>query len=110
MKMWLLVPLFCGAALAAQAPQRTTTVAIVGDAFHVNGRPTLEGRAWRGYSVEGLLPNSRMVQGVFDDLNPDTRSQWAYPDTKTWDPGPQHARIPRRDARVAAARVCWPSP
>jgi hypothetical protein len=30
--------------------------------------------------------NSRMVQGIFDDLNPDTRSRWAYPDTHQWDP------------------------
>jgi hypothetical protein len=27
-----------------------------------------------------------MVQGIFDDRNPETRSRWAYPDTKTWDP------------------------
>ena len=26
-----------------------------------------------------------MVQGVFDDLNPDTVSLWAYPDTGRWD-------------------------
>ena len=26
-----------------------------------------------------------MVQGIFDDLNPETRGQWAYPDTKHWD-------------------------
>jgi len=30
--------------------------------------------------------NSRMVQGIFDDLNPETKSLWAYPDTRTWDP------------------------
>jgi hypothetical protein len=36
--------------------------------------------------IEGLLMNSRMVQGIFDDLNPDTRGRWAYPDTKQWDP------------------------
>jgi hypothetical protein len=30
--------------------------------------------------------NSRMVQGVFDDLNPATAGRWAYPDTKRWDP------------------------
>ena len=35
--------------------------------------------------IEGLLMNSRMVQGIFDDLNPDTRGRWAYPDTKRWD-------------------------
>lgn len=70
---------------AAPALSRLTTVAIAGDSFHLNGRPTLEGRTWRGYRVDGLLPNSRMVQGTFDDLNADTRSRWAYPDTKTWD-------------------------
>ena len=30
--------------------------------------------------------NSRMVQGIFDDLNPETRDLWVYPDTKRWDP------------------------
>jgi hypothetical protein len=30
--------------------------------------------------------NSRLVQGTFDDLNPDTRAQWAYPDSGRWDP------------------------
>jgi hypothetical protein len=29
--------------------------------------------------------NSRMVQGIFDDLNPETRAKWAYPDTGRWD-------------------------
>jgi hypothetical protein len=27
-----------------------------------------------------------MVQAIFDDAEPDTRSQWAYPDTGAWDP------------------------
>jgi len=27
-----------------------------------------------------------MVQGVFDDMNPETRFRWAYPDTGKWDP------------------------
>jgi beta-glucosidase len=81
----------CGASTAtrtvaaAPAATRLTDVTIVGDAFHINGRPTLQGRTWRGYRVEGLLPNSRMVQATFDDLNPETRGRWAYPDTKTWD-------------------------
>ena len=30
--------------------------------------------------------NSRMVQGIFDDMNPETASKWKYPDTGTWDP------------------------
>jgi hypothetical protein len=65
---------------------RQTTVAIDGERFLINGRPTYDGRTWRGHRIEGLLMNSRMVQGIFDDLNPDTRAQWAYPDTGTWDP------------------------
>ena len=35
--------------------------------------------------VEGLLLNSRMVQGIFDDENSATRSRWKYPDTGKWD-------------------------
>lgn len=62
-----------------------TRVTIVGEDFHINGRPTYEGRVWRGHRVEGLLMNSRMVQAVFDDLNPETAPRWAYPDTGVWD-------------------------
>jgi hypothetical protein len=65
---------------------RMTSVEIKGDKFFINGKPTLEGRVWNNINMEGLLPNSRMVQGIFDDLNPETVSKWAYPDTKTWDP------------------------
>ncbi|MBU0606700.1 MAG: hypothetical protein KKI08_02385 [Armatimonadetes bacterium] len=65
---------------------RHTEVAIAGEAFHINGRPTYEGRAWNGHRIEGLLLNARMVQGIFDDLNPETRQRWAYPDTGVWDP------------------------
>jgi hypothetical protein len=63
-----------------------TTLAIKGDAFLINGKPPYAGRTWRGMKIEGLLMNSRMVQGIFDDLNPETRHMWAYPDTKKWDP------------------------
>lgn len=63
-----------------------TRVAIVGDAFHINDMPTYAGRSWRGKKIEGLLMNSRMVQATFDDLNPETRDRWAYPDTQAWDP------------------------
>ena len=34
-------------------------------------KPT-KGVTWQGYPIEGLLMNSRMVQGIFDDLNPET--------------------------------------
>ena len=30
--------------------------------------------------------NSRMVQGIFDDLNPATAGGFVYPDTRKWDP------------------------
>lgn len=69
-----------------RAMNRKTEVSIRGDAFYLNGRPTYEGRTWQGHKIEGLLFNSRMVQGIFDDLNPETRRQWAYPDTGQWDP------------------------
>ena len=64
--------------------KRKTAVSIQGRAFHINGRPTYEGRTWRGHRIEGLLMNSRMVQATFDDLNAETRSMWAYPDGP-WD-------------------------
>lgn len=69
---------------SAKEKQIKTAVSIVGEKFFINGNPTFEGRIWNGISVEGLLPNSRMVQGVFDDLNPETVSKWDYPDGK-WD-------------------------
>lgn len=66
--------------------ERNTTVEIKGDKFFINGKPTYEGRAWNGKPIEGLLMNSRMVQGIFDDLNSETVSNWEYPDTGKWDP------------------------
>jgi hypothetical protein len=63
-----------------------TIVTIANDEFCVNGRPTYASRTWHGQRIQGLLFNARMVQGIFDDLNPDTRSRWAYPDTGRWDP------------------------
>ncbi len=68
----------------AQAP-RATEVSIKKGEFYVNGEITYKGRSWEGNKIEGLLMNSRMVQGVFDDLNPETVKNFNYPDTKTWD-------------------------
>jgi hypothetical protein len=62
----------------------TTVVEIKGDQFFINGKQTYEKRFWNGNKIEGLLLNSRMVQGIFDDLNPETAGNWAYPDTKKW--------------------------
>jgi hypothetical protein len=67
-------------------PTRRTTVSIRGDMFLINGVPTYKGRTWNGHKIEGLLMNSRMVQGTFDDLNLETAKRWVYPDTKIWDP------------------------
>jgi hypothetical protein len=54
--------------------------------FWIDGKPTYPGRTWAGHRIEGLLLNARMVQATFDDLNPETRDRWAYPDTSRWDP------------------------
>ena len=88
------------AGLPVRAAGRQTSVAIKEDRFLINGRPTYEGRSWRGMRIEGLLMNSRMVQGIFDDLNEATRGKWAYPDTKRWDPD-------RNTREFIAAMPAW---
>ena len=65
--------------------QSKTVVTIHDEKFFINSEVTLKRRMLDGISIEGLLPNSRMVQGIFDDLNPETRSLWKYPDTGEWD-------------------------
>ncbi len=87
----LLVFMALGAPLSLTAADQATTIgqttlSIVGEDFHLNGRPTYPGRVWEGHRIEGLLLNSRMVQATFDDVNPETSVRWAYPDTKSWDP------------------------
>jgi hypothetical protein len=70
---------------AFQPKRQKTVVSIHGDEFYISGKPTYEGRYWKGNKIQGLLINSRMVQGIFDDLNPETRQLFVYPDTKKWD-------------------------
>jgi hypothetical protein len=70
---------------SADKPARRSEVSIRGQQFFINGKPTYEGRTWRGHKIAGLLFNSRMVQATFDDLNEATRGKWAYPDTGRWD-------------------------
>jgi hypothetical protein len=77
-----------------------TEVAIRGPDFLINGRPTYEGRTREGARIEGLLLNARLVQGIFDDLNPATRDRWAYADTGRWDPD-------RNTAEFIAAMPVW---
>jgi hypothetical protein len=80
--MLCLVPMF---SMAADPPARKTVAGIEGASFLVNGQPTYKGRVFNGMKVEGLLLNARMVQGIFDDLNPETRKLWAYPDGSAFD-------------------------
>jgi len=81
-----------------EEPQRKTCLSIKDQAFLINDKPTYPGRLYRGprtetvkaeerkeYKLEGLLFSARLVNGIFDDLNPATRSRWAYTDGP-WDP------------------------
>jgi hypothetical protein len=82
---FLLVFCLVGFLSFGQSKKRKTEVSIKNEKFYINGQPTLKGKKYQGYSLEGLLPNSRMVQGIFDDLNPETRSLWNYVDGKPFD-------------------------
>lgn len=61
-----------------------TILSIHENQFYINGKPTYEGQYWNGKKIEGLLMNSRMVQGIFDDTNPNSNANFAYPDTNIW--------------------------
>jgi hypothetical protein len=74
-----------GVVLCLNSLAGKTVVEIKGDQFYINGKPTFPGRTWKGNKVEGLLINARLVQGIFDDLNPESVGSFAYPDTKKWD-------------------------
>jgi len=83
---YLLTTMLIALTLSSCTTKNTTTeVGIEGEKIIINGRPVLEGVIWNGISMEGLLPNARMVQGIFDDMNPETDSMWRYPDTGEWD-------------------------
>jgi hypothetical protein len=89
----------CATSLTAQ-PAGKTIVSIDGQSFLINGKPTYAGREYRGMKIQGLFLNARLVQGIFDDLNPETRDLWRYPDTGRWDA--------RRNTReLAAAMPEW---
>ena len=61
-----------------------TKISIKGENFYVNDKTTYPLTPYK--NVEGLLFNSRMIQGIFDDSNQSTVYLWKYPDTKKWDP------------------------
>lgn len=81
----LIMLLFLGGHIKSANKTKNTVVSIRGEKFYINDNVTLEGITYEGVSMEGLLPNARMVQGVFDDSNPETRHLWKYPDTGEWD-------------------------
>jgi len=85
---YLTIPFFLTISISGclQKSGRNTEITIEGEKFFINGRPTLEGVVWNNIRMEGLIPNSRMVQGIFDDLNPETVDKWKYPDSGKWDP------------------------
>ena len=62
-----------------------TTISIAEEKFYIDGAPTYAGRTYRGWPIEGLLLNTRMIQATFDDANPETVMRWVYPDTGVWD-------------------------
>jgi hypothetical protein len=100
MKKFLFILIFSGSILPAASQKRSTEVRIKGEDFYINGAITLKGKTYNGMRLEGLLPNSRMVQGVFDDYNAQTQSFWVYPDTKRWD-------ADRNTDEFIAAMAAW---
>ena len=87
-------------AAAVQTGARKTELAIDGERFLIGNKLTYPGRQWRGHKIEGLLMNTRMVLGFFDDQNPVTIANWNYPDTKQWDPA-------RNTREFLAAMPAW---
>jgi hypothetical protein len=83
--LFLALALSFDSASAQSQPTRHTQVSIQGDDFYINGQPTYAARTWNGHRIEGLLLNARLVQGIFDDSNPQTVSRWNYRDTGKWD-------------------------
>lgn len=83
--LWCVIFLLGFSAESISQQTRNTTVEIRGEKFYINGKPTYEKRKWKKHPIEGLLMNSRMVQGIFDDMNPKTVSRWKYADTGRWD-------------------------
>jgi len=84
--MLVTVIVFVTGCTQTQKQVHKTSVSIQDNMFLINGEPTYKGIYWNGNRIEGLLMNSRMVQGIFDDENPETRLLWKYPDTEEWSP------------------------
>lgn len=81
----LLIAVSISSCVVQKNKSQKTTVSIKGNQFYINNEITYKGRSWQGNKVEGLLMNSRMVQGIFDDSNPATVGGFVYEDTGIWD-------------------------
>ena len=83
----LCLVLLAGApSVTAQHSSRRTAVAIVGDAFHINGKPTYEGRTWNGQ--EDRRAAVQQPHGAGDLRRPeprDARHAGPTPTPKQWD-------------------------
>lgn len=63
-------------AAALQSGYRRTEVALEGDRFLVNGRPSLEGRVWRGHPLDGLLLHAEFPTAIADESFAATLPAW----------------------------------
>ena len=81
-KSFFLLLFFCS---IIQSGYSLTLVKNVGDGFLINEKPTYIGRYCKGYKIEGLLLNARLVLSIFDNQKPETVDLFAYLDTKKWD-------------------------
>ncbi len=61
-------------------------VTIEDERFLLDGKPTYADVPNANPRALGMLLNSRMVQALFDDENPETRFLWRYPDGREFDP------------------------
>ena len=86
-----------------------TTIAIDGERFLINGRPTYADRSFRDAPIEGLLMNVRAVQATFDDQNPAPATAGPTPIRA---PGTRSATWPSFWPRYppGASTGCWRSP
>ena len=86
--LWIL-PTVLGFALTAQLIKTEVAkvrVTIEGEKFLIDGKPTYSDVPNVNPKALGMLLNSRMVQALFDDENPQTRHLWRYPDGSEFDP------------------------
>jgi hypothetical protein len=83
-RLLLLAVFYCSLVSVPNVYAQKTTVSIKGNQFYINDEITYKGQTWQGNKVEGLLMNSRMVQGIFDDTNPETQDRFTYEDTGVW--------------------------